>query len=309
MQDSYSLSGICSKPINMISIALATYNGEEFLREQLDSVLNQTFQDFEIIVCDDCSTDHTLDILEEYKQLDARIRVYQNDCNLGFIKNFEKAIRYCNGEYIALCDQDDRWVPEHLSILLNIIGDKPIACGNARFIDRYGNDLHSTIIDRDYLVMPLKSGTDLLYRLFFYRNSFQGASMLINRKFLEVALPIPEVAKYHDVWFSILSCMYGGIAFTSEIVNEYRQHGNNYSNSSEKGTNRYRHFCYTLLINVYSESRMDIINELLSSRFAFPDEYVDLVKIFKGKLINARSLFGRFRNTPFLIAHFKKIYC
>lgn len=293
----------------MISIALATYNGEEFLREQLDSVLNQTFQDFEIIVCDDCSTDHTLDILEEYKQLDARIRVYQNDCNLGFIKNFEKAIRYCNGEYIALCDQDDRWVPEHLSILLNIIGDKHIACGNARFIDRYGNDLHSTIIDRDYLVMPLKSGTDLLYRLFFYRNSFQGASMLINRKFLEVALPIPEVAKYHDVWFSILSCMYGGIAFTSEIVNEYRQHGNNYSNSSEKGTNRYRHFCYTLLINVYSESRMDIINELLSSRFAFPDVYVDLVKIFKGKLINARSLFGRFRNTPFLIAHFKKIYC
>ena len=66
----------------MISIALATYNGEEFLREQLDSVLNQTFQDFEIIVCDDCSTDHTLAILEEYKKRDARITVYQNDYRL-----------------------------------------------------------------------------------------------------------------------------------------------------------------------------------------------------------------------------------
>lgn len=293
----------------MISIALATYNGEEFLREQLDSVLNQTFQDFEIIVCDDCSTDHTLAILEEYKKRDARITVYQNDYNLGYIKNFEKAIRYCNGEYIALCDQDDRWVPEHLSILLNIIGDKPIACGNARFINKYGNSLHSTLIDRDNLVIPLKSGIDLLYRLFFYRNTFQGASMLINRKFLEVALPIPEVAKYHDLWFSILSCMYGGIAFTSEIVNEYRQHGNNYSNSSEKGTNRYKHFCYTLLINVYSDYRMDIINELLSGRFVFSDKYVEQIKLFKEKLINARSLYGRIMNIPFLITHFKKIYC
>ncbi|QVJ80367.1 Glycosyltransferase involved in cell wall bisynthesis [Prevotella sp. khp1] len=293
----------------MISIALATYNGEEFLREQLDSVLNQTFQDFEIIVCDDCSKDQTLAILEEYKKRDERISVYKNDCKLGFIKNFEKAIRYCKGEYIALCDQDDRWVPEHLSILLNIIGDKPIACGNARFIDRYGNDLRSTLIDRDHLVLPIMSGTDLLYRLFFYRNTFQGASMLINRKFLEVALPIPEVAKYHDLWLSILSCMYGGLAFTSEIVNEYRQHGNNYSNSSEKGTNRYKHFCYTLLINVYSDYRMDIINELLSGRFVFPDKNIELIKIFKEKLINARSIFGRFWNIPFLVAHLKKIYC
>ena len=103
--------------------------------------------------------------------------------------------------------------------------------------------------------------------------------------------------------------MYDGFVFTSEIVNEYRQHGNNYSNSSDKGTNRYRHFCYALLINVYSDYRMDIINELLSDRFSFPEKTVELVKIFKEKLINARSLFGRFMNIPFLIAHFKKIYC
>jgi len=237
------------------------------------------------------------------------LSVYQNDCNLGYIKNFEKAIRCCNGEYIALCDQDDRWVPEHLSILLNIIGDKSIACGNARFIDRYGNDLHSTLTDRDNLAVPLKSGTDLLYRLFFYRNTFQGASMLIRREFLEIALPIPEVAKYHDLWFSILSCMNDGLAFTSEIVNEYRQHGKNYSNSSDKGINRYRHFCYAILINVYSDYRMDIIDELLSGRFVFSDKYVEHIKIIKEKLINARSLFGRLRNIPFLISHFKKIYC
>ena len=113
----------------MISIAMATYNGEKYLREQIDSILNQTIQDFELIVCDDCSTDTTWNILQDYQSQDRRIKCYRNEENLGFKKNFEKAIGLCTGEYIALSDQDDIWLPEHLEKLVNIIGNADLACG------------------------------------------------------------------------------------------------------------------------------------------------------------------------------------
>lgn len=112
----------------MISIAMATYNGEKYLREQLDSILAQTVQDFELVVCDDCSTDSTVRILEEYVEKDARIKIFCNEQNLGFVKNFEKAISLCQGECIALSDQDDVWLPEHLQVLLENIGEKDL-CG------------------------------------------------------------------------------------------------------------------------------------------------------------------------------------
>ncbi len=74
-----------------ISIALATYNGEKFIHKQIDSILSQSIDDFELIVCDDCSLDNTYSILEEYAQQDKRIKIYRNEHNLGFLKNFEKA--------------------------------------------------------------------------------------------------------------------------------------------------------------------------------------------------------------------------
>src|SRR5574344_2136916 len=97
----------------MISLALPTYNGEKYLREQLDSIFNQTMVPEEIVVVDDRSTDSTIQILEEYKQKYG-LKYYINEQNLGYNKNFEKAITLCQGDYIALCDQDDVWLPEKI---------------------------------------------------------------------------------------------------------------------------------------------------------------------------------------------------
>jgi len=99
----------------MVSIALATYNGERFLKEQLDSILEQSYTDIEIIACDDCSTDSTPQILEDYQKKDSRLKVYFNEKNLGFKKNFEKCISLCDGDYIALSDQDDVWTKDHIA--------------------------------------------------------------------------------------------------------------------------------------------------------------------------------------------------
>ena len=113
-----------------ISIAMTTYNGEKYLAEQLDSILSQTHTDWELIICDDCSTDSTWQILQEYAQKDSRIKIYKNEQNLGFKKNFEKAIGLCTGDYIALSDQDDVWFPEHLSLLYSIKKDASMSSAN-----------------------------------------------------------------------------------------------------------------------------------------------------------------------------------
>ena len=94
-----------------ISVALCTYNGEKFLKEQLDSILNQTIAVDEIIICDDKSTDTTLSILRDYKKkYPTIISIYENENTLKSVKNFEKAISLCTGDIIFLSDQDDIWV-------------------------------------------------------------------------------------------------------------------------------------------------------------------------------------------------------
>ena len=112
--------------VPLISIALCTYNGEKYLREQLDTLVDQTYKNLEIIIVDDCSTDSTMQILEEYAEQYINIKVYQNKKNLGYIKNFEKALSLCLGEYIAMSDQDDSWALNKIEYLVGLIKDNQL---------------------------------------------------------------------------------------------------------------------------------------------------------------------------------------
>jgi glycosyltransferase involved in cell wall biosynthesis len=91
----------------LVSIAMTTYNGEKFLIKQLDSLVNQTYHNIEIIIVDDCSSDKTLNILNQYSKENSNIQILANEKNIGLHNNFEKALKHCKGDYIALCDQDD----------------------------------------------------------------------------------------------------------------------------------------------------------------------------------------------------------
>src|SRR5690554_1168505 len=212
----------------MISIALTTFNGEKYISEQLNSIFSQTIQDFELVVCDDCSTDKTKDLLQEFQIKDSRIRLYQNEVNIGFLKNFEKAISLCEGEYVALCDQDDVWMPNHLKVLLENIGENTIACGDAELVNEEGISWGYKLREIERVEILPKNEIDRAYRLLYFSNPYQGASMLIKREFFEYALPIPDV-NYHDAWFAILACFNGGLKFVDEVITSYRQHDNNAS--------------------------------------------------------------------------------
>lgn len=292
--------------IKMISIALATYNGEKYLREQLDSILSQTIQDFEIVICDDYSTDSTWDILQEYIIEDNRIKIYQNAENVGFKKNFEKAISLCKGEYIALSDQDDIWTKGHLEHLISIIGDKAIACGNAALINRLGGDIGITLSELERLEYCPENDLRKAYRILFFGNPFQGASMLIRKNFFEKALPIPDGVKYHDAWFACMACFYGGLNFSEKVVTFYRQHDNNASYHEE----------WSFLSSFI---RFQSASKLMSDRLCMVEELCNRLDILTGEprelLLEALRFhkrkmvwYQRLKNAVFIIRHYSDIY-
>lgn len=213
-----------------LSIALATFNGERFIREQLDSIIGQTYSDYELIICDDCSSDSTWKILEDYSQMDTRIIVFKNECTLGFKKNFEKAISLCTGDYIALCDQDDIWCNNHLEVLLNNLNGGTASFGNAAIMD--DNELKSgeLLSDRDRYFVDGQN-EDKLTRILFYGNPFQGTSSLYTKDIFKYALPIPEGVEYHDAWFASVACCLNGLNYSYDVVTNYRLYGNNTSGS------------------------------------------------------------------------------
>ena len=205
---------------------MATYNGEMYLHDQFDSILAQSFTDWELVVCDDCSTDKTVEILNEYAQKDSRIKVYKNEQNLGFKKNFEKAMNLCSCEYIALSDQDDVWTENHLQILLDNIGTKDLISGNAKLVDSELNDLGTDLFStQKYEIIP-DNKEDWFFFL-MHGNIFQGAAMLFKKNLLNKALPIPENVKFHDYWLALLASLENGVAYEKIPVLLYRQHGTN----------------------------------------------------------------------------------
>lgn len=206
---------------------MATYNGEKFLREQLDSVLQQTYSDFELVICDDHSTDKTLEIIQEYALRDSRIRCYVNETTLGFRRNFEHAIELCKGEYIALCDQDDIWKPDHLEVLYRNIDNCAISCADAELVNVDGSSLNKVFSKfAGFYNMP-QERSKLIYKILLRRNFIQGASMLLRTCFIRKCTPIPDVVLYHDAWFAACACLDDGINFSFEPITLYRQHESN----------------------------------------------------------------------------------
>lgn len=273
----------------MISIAMTTYNGEKYIKKQIDSILTQTIKDFELIICDDCSSDNTRNILTEYANKDFRIKLFFNQKNLGFKKNFEEAISHTTGDFIALSDQDDIWASNHLEVLQNLIGNADIACGNALLIDENDNSLNLTLSQADVL-QYIESSQKLLYRILGSTNCFQGASMLIRKSFFEKALPIPENVHYHDAWFAACACCSNGINYTFDQITYYRQHSSQITaDTHQNKTTGFlikRYFTKYFGKHEYNTDRFDFFPELqkrysLSSdvlKILYDCNYIQLIR-------------------------------
>ena len=208
----------------MISVAMATYNGERYIRQQVESILNQTYDDLELVVCDDCSSDGTVRILEEYAARDGRVKIFENEANLGFKRNFERAISLCSGDFIAMCDQDDIWEVWKLEEELQEIGGRDLVCTNSRIVDNNGNDAGYTMKDSvGYKFIP-DDDTALIFRHLLHANFVQGSTTMGRAEFLKSCLPIPDGFEYHDWWFAFRACKHNGIRYLEKCSIRYRQH-------------------------------------------------------------------------------------
>lgn len=217
---------VCTKHI---SIALATYNGADFLKEQLDSIYAQTLQDFDLFVCDDCSTDTTVEILEDYR-LRYGLQYQVNEVNIGFLRNFEQALTCCQGEFIVLADQDDVWLPDKLESLIAGIGTADLVYSDASLIDEAGNKLADSLMQ----VSGVKPVTGFEFNYFVCNTCITGCTLMIRRHLLEVALPIPDCEQYHDWWLAVIASCHGGIRYVPRQLVKYRQHGANDTGASVK---------------------------------------------------------------------------
>ena len=292
----------------MISIAMAAYNGAKYISEQIDSILNQTIQDFELIVCDDCSTDSTWKILEDYSVKDNRIKLYRNPVNIGFKDNFEKVIRECTGEYIALCDQDDIWFPNHLSVLLDAMdGTTQIVCGESIFVNESGEDMgckYSYLFGMDY---KPSDNMDIARHIFLNIGSVQGTAMLIKKELFNTALPIPPETTYHDCWFAAIACFTGGFKFVDTPVLMYRRHSGEVT-SGIRRQGPLRAFIGRTLTNHTGFDRIPFVKEIKMRVPFLTKEQRILLDLFEKLLLRRNTLVGRLMNVPYMIIHFKSIF-
>jgi glycosyltransferase involved in cell wall biosynthesis len=213
---------------SLISVVMATYNGEAYLREQLDSILNQTYQNFELIVVDDGSKDETLTILNEYSRIDERVIVFPAEENLGVVKNFERGLKLTKGDFIALSDQDDVFRKDKLEVLLNTICNNPncdMVVSDLTLIDHNGKEFAQSF----WNYQRLKPVAGKPFRRLIYSNFVTGCALMFNRRLLLAALPFPSDCKVHDWWLAVVaaSSKCGGICLIDEQLVYYRQHDKN----------------------------------------------------------------------------------
>ena len=222
-----------------ISVALCTFNGERFVAEQIDSILAQTLLPDEIVLSDDASTDATVAIVEdavarfsaEHPEQTLAFRVFRNPVALGVVRNFEQAVTAAAGDFVVLCDQDDRWAPDRIARALTGFAERPdrlLIHADANLVDSDGNPLGDTLF-RALGVTPrerelIASGRALAALL--GRNLVTGATTMFRGGLLERALPFPS-SWVHDEWLAVIAAATGRIDFLSEQLIDYRQHDGN----------------------------------------------------------------------------------
>lgn len=207
---------------------MATYNGEDFIKEQIVSILLQLHVDDELLIYDDVSTDRTTEVIKSLK--DHRIRLIENKVNVGPIRAFERCVSLAQNEVIFLSDQDDIWIEGRLNLLLHELNkhDADLVSSNMILIDRDGKNLN-------YLRLPPLSNLDSkkpiknILNILLGRMGYFGCTMAFRRRLLSIALPMPKFIESHDLWLAICANVSGSIRHLEDVTLLHRVHGKNTS--------------------------------------------------------------------------------
>ena len=216
-----------------VSVALCSCNGASYIEAQLLSILNQTVLPAEIVLSDDASADDTVAIAQRVMQdhPSVALTLLRNPVALGVTANFERAIRACTGELIALCDQDDVWHTDRLARVVHEFdgrSDLDLVFTDARLVDSRGASLDFSLFSvlelssADRAAVHAGDGFTVLIR----RNIVTGATTMLRRRLLEAALPFPS-GWVHDEWLAAIATVVGRLDLVDEQLIDYRQHESN----------------------------------------------------------------------------------
>ena len=222
-----------------VDILLATYNGERFLAEQLDSLIAQTHKNWRILARDDGSTDGTLALLKAYKaQLVDKMEIIDDSVgNLGSVGNFSALMEASSAPYVAFCDQDDVWRPEKLAVGLAAVTrlekrwgvETPcLSFSDLEVVDEALNSTASSFWDHENISPDRASELSRVLS----QNVVTGCTAVLNRSLAALAAPIPVDAVVHDWWVAITAAAFGRVAPVPQTTMLYRQHGENETGST-----------------------------------------------------------------------------
>lgn len=204
------------------SVAMATYNGEKYIKEQIESILKNMNEFDELVISDDGSTDNTIKIIETFQKKDKRIKLVYGP-KKGVKQNFANAIKNTAGKYIYLSDQDDVWCDNKIEKVMETFNKEKclIVVHNADIVDGNLNSKNQTFFEFR------NSGSGRLKNL--YKNTYIGCCMAFDSSLKDKILPIPNNIEMHDQWIGMIGEKYGKSMFIDECLIKYRRHEDNVS--------------------------------------------------------------------------------
>ena len=249
-----------------VAVLLSTYNGEKFVREQLDSILNQTYKNIEIIVRDDGSKDSTVEIIKEYQKSNKNIKLITGE-NLGFIKSFFELLKIANADYYSYADQDDIWLDNKIELAVNSLNklddNKPnMAYSNSDYYDE----------NMEYIGAGERNNNiSFLGSLFSCVG--QGMTMVINNKAREMIIKnVPKTCFFHDWWTYILCIGLGNVAHDDVTTVKYRRMK---KNATSEGQGYFRLIIWRIKNLVLKNGIKDVKKQMINFKEIYYNELSD----------------------------------
>lgn len=216
-----------------VDILLATYNGEAYLPEQIDSILSQSFSNFTLYIRDDGSTDSTIDIIESYCAIDSRVKFVIDDIRARSAgKNFFELIKMSTAEYVFFADQDDIWLPNKVEKSLSkIIGiqEPCLLYVNGLVVNKNLDDLSINVYPSNGLIASFNN-------IMFHNGGIQGCALVVNKKLIDLVRDKENIYWYmHDQVMTFYAISYGQVIFLNEVLFLYRQHDSNVVGYQNRG--------------------------------------------------------------------------
>lgn len=255
-----------------IDILLPTYNGEKYLKEQIDSILNQTYKNIRLIISDDCSKDSTPNIIKEYAEKDNRVEIHIQQENQKVVKNIEFLLKQVESKYYMLADQDDLWLPEKIEKSIEKLKKEnaDLVFGDLEVVDQNLKTIYPSFGDFMLLNRKIEKYINS-NKLNYLYNCITGCTVLAKKETIEKIIPLPQKSKYliHDHWIGLMASIYGKVAYIPEKYIKYRQHGNN-----QVGTNKISHGFKKLeqVRELFINVKLGVFGTYVENNKRFPEE-------------------------------------